>query len=237
MATQSTSDPAGRLALLLSELRNLKEKHDQAARSFEVSSGVGAVLFDLGLQWAEDALDISADTAREEAASLREKWTQSKPYGDLSTEFNDFLDHVKAELLSIFKHPTTYSRIHQARTLATKIRLLEARLLDDQDRIRNWLHAGRALPVGREPGRSRSGSGARRVARTRPATLVTKEWWQSTIGLVALLAVVGAAIYLAHLLGELDLPLLVTLWLAEIPIGLLVHFLTTSPRRGRNRAG
>jgi hypothetical protein len=133
---------------LRSELRALGSKHDESARAFEVNSGVGAVLVDFGLHWAEDQWDIPTSAARQEARRLRLSWTQSKQYRDLVSEFERLLGRVRTELSPMFRRALPLAGVYRATTLVSKIQQLDTTLAILEDRTRAWITFGRKPPVG-----------------------------------------------------------------------------------------
>jgi hypothetical protein len=148
VATDPSAELLDHLKGFRTELRALRSRHDGAARSFEVNSGLGAVLVDWGLRWAEDQWDIPTSTVHQEAQRLRQSWTESKPYRDLLDEFERFLDRVRTELAPKFRRALPLSPVYKAVNVVTKIRQLDAVLATLEDRTRAWIALGRRPPVG-----------------------------------------------------------------------------------------
>jgi hypothetical protein len=196
MASPQPADPTATINRLRVELKNLLERHEKAARSFEVNSGMSAVLVDWGLTWAEDNLDLPTSRAKEVADRLQLAWTESQLYRGLLVEFDRLLMRVKEELAPLFKGRLPFTGVYSVKTLATKIRRIDTVLLSLDDRARAWQVAGRAPPVGhlRVPRGPRK-RGAKREF-WRPQTF--SEWFTVFVGVVVLLSLAIPA------LGDLE---------------------------------
>lgn len=193
-----------------------------------MNSGLGAVLFDWGLGWAEDSWGIPTGKARDEADRLRLTWIQSKQYRDLFAEFERLLDRVRAEVSPMFRGRLALAPVYRAVNLVTKIRSLDAFLLGSEDWIRAWVTDGKKLPVGRlRP----TGTRIRRREPARgfwlPQTL--SEWIALISGGAVLVSLAIPAVREVEQ-GAVPLPILAILGLALVVIGVGLT-IRTSRRR------
>lgn len=211
------------------ELRALRSRHDESARSFEVDSGIGAVLVDWGLQWAEDQLDIPTSTARDEAQRLRLDWTESKQYRDLVGDFDRVLDRVRVELSPKFRRTLPLAGVYHATYLATKIGQLETTLSILEDRARAWIASGKKLPVGVQRSVKSRHTPPPMAGFWVPRTLA--DWVALVSGLAFILSLAVPAIVKA---GESTLPLAAALVSGAVLLGsgaVLAWRRATGPRK------
>ncbi len=188
MVANNPVDPVAAIAGFRLELHNLLTRHDSLASTFERNSGVGAILVNLGLHWAEDAFDTPTAEARAEASRLRSKWTESKQYHGLVLDFDMVVYRVKEQLSPMFRRSLPFGSVYHATTLVTKIRHLDATLSILDDRARAWIASGRRLPVGVARSNKSRKSGPIKSGFWMPRTLT--DW-------VALVAGIGFLLSLA----------------------------------------
>lgn len=127
-------------------MRELAQRHTDAARMFRQSSAVGGVLAAVGVRWLEEEFSFPSEATRRAATQLRARWRETPTYRQHDLEVNGLVDEVRSLLSRIFTRPLSLAEVRKAVLVSTKCQRLDTVLDAAVGRAERWVASGKPLP-------------------------------------------------------------------------------------------